>query len=76
MDEKMRFQIFTGTLDEEWLVAELLCGEEVWGELIEWGETLILYPRQSGEPWRFSTKDMMTIVMQAQARVQSQPNEK
>lgn len=76
MDEKMRFQIFSGPLDEEWLVAELLYGEEMWGELIEWGETLIFYPRQSGEPWRFSTKDVLTVIAQAQARVRPQPNER
>ncbi len=44
MDNKMHFQIFSGPLDEEWLVAELFYGEEMWGELIEGGETLILYP--------------------------------
>lgn len=71
MENKMRFQIFSGPLDEEWLVAELLYGEEMWGELIEWGKTLILYPRQNGEPWQFSTEDMMAIIVQAQARVRT-----
>lgn len=71
MDEKMRFQVFSGPLDEEWLVAELFYGEEMWGELIEWGKQLIIYPRQDGQPWRFSTKDAMEILMQAQERVRS-----
>ena len=71
MDDKMRFQIISGPLDEEWLVAELFYGEEMWGELIEGGETLILYPRQNGEPWHFSSKDMMAIIVQAQARVRT-----
>lgn len=76
MSENMRFQIFSGPLDKEWLTAELFYGDEMWGELIEWGETLILYPRQNGEPWRFSTQDMLSIIAQAQARIRTQPNEK
>jgi len=69
MDEKLRFQIFTGPLEEEWLVAELFYGDEMWGELTEWGEKLILYPRQNGEPWRFSTKDAMEMLKQARQQV-------
>lgn len=69
MDERMRYQIFTGPMDEEWLVAELYYGEDMWGELTEWGEKIILYPREDGQPWRFTIKDMIEILRQAQERV-------
>lgn len=69
MDEKMNLKIFTGPLNEEWLVAELYFEEEMWGELVEWGEKLILYPRLDGEPWRLSTKDVVELIKMAQERV-------
>lgn len=69
MDEKFRFQVFTGPFEEDWLVAELFIDDEMWGELTEWGNKLIIYPKKNGEPWKFSSNEALELIKQAQARV-------
>jgi hypothetical protein len=43
MEERIRMQISTGPLEEDWLVGEILFGEEQFVDLVEWGEKIIFF---------------------------------
>ena len=69
MSPQLKYQIFTGPLDQDWLVAELLYGDEHIGDLIEWGEKFVLYPRNNGESLSFSVDEFINTIKAARERV-------
>ncbi len=75
MDRKISYQIATGPMKEDWLVAEILYGEEHVGDLIEWGEQLYLYPRESGEFWKLPVEEFIETLKKARERVRFIPKD-
>ncbi|PKO11950.1 MAG: hypothetical protein CVU39_26510 [Chloroflexi bacterium HGW-Chloroflexi-10] len=49
-------------MHEDWLTAEFYMVDEPLGELLEWGETLVLFPQSIGEPWSFQSHDKYGIL--------------
>jgi hypothetical protein len=69
MNSKIRYQIFTGPMDEDWLVAELLYEKEHFGDIVEWGDKIILYPRNNREPWKFPIDELVETITLARKQV-------
>lgn len=69
MSHKIRNQISTGPMEEDWLIAELLYGDEHLGDIVEWGEKIYLYPRDTGEPWYFSVDELINAIQLARSQV-------
>jgi len=65
--------ISTGPLDEEWLVAELYQDDVPLGELREWGNSFIIFPREDGRPWNLPVNDLLETIKTAQERVRYIP---
>ena len=75
MASEFTHQIFTGPLDVDWLVSELYYGEEHVGDLVEWGEKLILYPKADGGVWQFPLDEFIKAVTIAKERVSLRPKD-
>jgi hypothetical protein len=75
MDHKISYQIVTGPMEEDWLVAEILYGKEQIGDLIEWGEKLILYPKNNGELWKLPVDEFLETIRAARERVRFIPKD-
>lgn len=75
MKDKIRYQLFSGPLEEDWLTAEILYGEEHIGDLVEWGEKLFLYPRENGEFWKLPVDEFLETIKLAKERVRFIPKD-
>jgi hypothetical protein len=75
MDQKIKYQIFTGPMEKDWLVAELLYDDEHIGDLVEWGEKLILYPRIDGEYWNLPVVELLETIKSAREEVRFIPKD-
>lgn len=66
----MKIEI-TSPPDREALVAELWWGDEMWGEVNQEAGALMieLYPRASGQVWRFPLADFLEVLRKAGAQL-------
>ena len=73
MEKTIHYQIFTGPLEVDWLIAEILYGNEHIGDLVEWGEKFLIYPKDDGQPWEFPANDFVKVIQEARERVRFIP---
>ena len=73
MSPQLKYQIFTGPFDKDWLVAELLYGDEHIGELVEWGEKLVLFPSKNDKILTFSVDEFINTIKAAREEVRFIP---
>lgn len=69
MSSKIKYQIFTGPLEEDWLVAELYYEDEHLADIGEWGEKILIHPRIDGKSWNLSIDDLIDIIQSARIQV-------
>ncbi len=75
MSPDMMYRISTGPMDEDWLVAELLYGEDHFADLIEWGEKIILYPRSTREALTLPIDELLETIKTAKEEVRYIPKD-
>jgi hypothetical protein len=74
MSEIFIYQITSGPLDKEWLVAEIRFGDEHIADLVDWGDRLVIN-NSSGKFWNFPTNEFLTIIQEARERLRRMAQE-
>lgn len=71
----MRYMIFTGPMEVDWLVAEIYVDDEQFADIQDWGEKIMVYPRLDGLPWSIPVDELLNTIETARERVRFRPNE-
>jgi hypothetical protein len=61
--------LIANDLTRDDLFAEMYKDDELWAELSQKTEEIIIYPRADGQPWRLSLAEVLNTLSEARSRL-------